>query len=218
MNKRGRFLGLGVVGTLALLASLIVASASAVAQNGDLPDFGDLNNVMPPPQMEAMPEAAEPADGPSGQDDGSEGNQDADPTQPVAPPAASPTAEEVRPPAPKSSLSTHVSGRDSARGSCTMYTTSATNAPTGFPFLDTPAGTWTRANRGTLLGTSITLNYGNGPTVHSASRNCTSIQERYLIDSSYQSVADCPNDNYGAWQSIGSAYCVRTISPAFWRQ
>ena len=121
MNKRGRFLGLGVVGTLALLASLIVASASAVAQNGDLPDFGDLNNVMPPPQMEATPEATGPADGPSGQDDGSEGNQDADPTQPVAPPAASPTAEEVGPPAPKSSLSTHVSGRDSSRGSCTMY-------------------------------------------------------------------------------------------------
>ena len=80
MNKRGRFWGLGVVGTLALLASLIVASASAVAQSGDLPDFDDLNNVMPPPQMEATPEAAGPADGPSGQDDGSEGNQDADPT------------------------------------------------------------------------------------------------------------------------------------------
>lgn len=206
MNKRRRF-AFEIAAAIALTALLILTSGSALAEE-DLPDFGDLGDVLPPPAMATAtptPEATtvptttpEPAATPSSTET---------PTPVASPTTGEREPEEARPRTP---VATQPPSRN-LRGPCTLWTTSGSNAQ-GFPFLGTPRGTVHSSSVAYLLGSTFTVNYGSGPYVISARLNCTSVTEKYL-----SGATACPSDGYGPWQSSGGVYCVRTISPGFWR-
>ena len=213
MNKRGRF-SLRAVVTVVLLASLMLTAASVMALP-NLPDPGNPGPLLPPPVLATatptpVPEEEEDQD----EDDDEDGDEDEDedPGEPEA--TATPTPRATTPPTQGASPPTTTPRKD-RRGACTLWTTSSSNHGGSFPALTTPAGTVAASAVVYLLGSSFSVNYGDGLFTISAAKNCTSVVERYLI-SGATSISDCPSDGYGPWRSAGSAYCVRQIPAGFW--
>ena len=207
MTKRGRFV-FGVVVTIALLASLILTSASALALP-NLPDPGNPGPLLPPPVL------ATETPVPEEEDEGQDEDGDDGPGEPGATATPTPRATTTTQGTAPTTTRTTPATRKDRRGPCTLWTTSSTNHGGSFPALSTPAGTVSSSSARYLLGSRFPVNYGEGTFMLSAARHCTSVKEYYLTGG-VTSTSECPGDGYGPWRAAGT-YCVREIAPGFWR-
>ncbi len=187
MSKRGRF-SLGVVVTIALMASLMLTAASVMALP-DLPDPGNPGPLLPPPVLATatptpVPEEEDEEDEDEDGDEDGDEDEDDGPGQPEA--TATPTPRATTPPTQGTSPSTpRRATQTPAKAACVIYSSFYSDNREGFPFLDIPGvATINAPNIGILLSAvySYFSPYGVGDLASSGlSKYCASVQERFAF-------------------------------------